>query len=77
MTTEITPAPFGQSLRRLREAAGLSRFQLAVKSGVSIHVINHTERGRYTPQLGSAVALARAVGGTVEEMFGETKGGAA
>jgi len=41
--------------------------------GVSRQTINSIETGRYTPSLPLALALARYLGVTVEEMFDDQK----
>jgi transcriptional regulator with XRE-family HTH domain len=51
----------GDQLRRLREVRGLSRRQLARKSGVRRRTIAAIERGRYTPALDELDAIAKAV----------------
>lgn len=56
-------------LRELRTAAGLSRVQLAVKSGVSMSVIVQVEQGqRDDVKLSTAAMLADALGTTVDSL---------
>jgi len=50
-------------------AAGLSQGELAAAMSVSRQTINSIEKGRYTPSLPLALALARYFETTVEEMF--------
>ena len=57
-------------VRERRTAAGLSQADLASAMSVSRQTINSIEKGRYTPSLPLALALARYFETTVEEMFG-------
>jgi putative transcriptional regulator len=72
MTTGPKPArasaPFGAAVRRLRTAAGLSREQLAVAAGVSHSTVVNLELGYYQPSLPCALALAAALGTTVDAL---------
>jgi putative transcriptional regulator len=56
-------------VRTLRTDCGLSQQQLADSAGVSRQTINSIEKGRYTPSLPLAIALARYFSKSVEEMF--------
>jgi putative transcriptional regulator len=56
-------------VRERRTAAGLSQADLAGAMSVSRQTINSIEKGRYTPSLPLALALARYFETTVEEMF--------
>ena len=56
-------------VRALRTARELSQQQLAEALDVSRQTINSIEKGRYTPSLPLAIALARFFDTTVEEMF--------
>jgi putative transcriptional regulator len=58
-------------VRERRTAAGLSQGELAEAMSVSRQTINSIEKGRYTPSLPLALALARYFATTVEEMFDE------
>jgi transcriptional regulator with XRE-family HTH domain len=51
----------GDHIRRLREMRGLSRRQLARKSGVRRSTVAAIERGRHTPTLDELDAIAEAV----------------
>jgi putative transcriptional regulator len=55
------------------DPAGHAQGQLADVMGVSRQTINSIENGRYTPSLPLALALARYLGVTVEEMFDDQK----
>jgi putative transcriptional regulator len=56
-------------VRALRQDRGMAQGELAQELGVSRQTINSIEKGRYTPSLPLALALARYFGVTVEEMF--------
>jgi putative transcriptional regulator len=56
-------------VRQLRSDEGLSQGELAAALGVSRQTINAIEKGRYTPSLPLALALAQYFGRPVEEMF--------
>ena len=56
-------------VRELRMQQSLAQGQLAEAMGVSRQTINSIENERYTPSLPLALALARFLGVTVEEMF--------
>jgi putative transcriptional regulator len=58
-------------VKERRTAAGLSQADLAGAMAVSRQTINSIEKGRYTPSLPLALALARYFETTVEEMFHE------
>src|SRR5947209_3130224 len=53
---------FGTRLKELREAAGLSRQELADKAGLKIGGIRDIEQGRRMPMFDTAQALAVALG---------------
>jgi putative molybdopterin biosynthesis protein len=60
----------GARLRLARQARGLSQQQLAGMAGVSRQAVSAVESGNCDPSLRVALALARALGMTVEEVFG-------
>lgn len=60
----------GARLRLARRARGLSQQQLANVARVSRQAISLWESGESDPSLRAAFALARALGMTVEELFG-------
>ena len=59
------------NLRTVRKAAGLKQEELAARSGISQGTISRIERGSHAPSVDTALALARALGTTVEHLFGE------
>ena len=57
------------TVRGLREAAGLSLGALGAALGVSRQTVNSIENGKYDPSLPLAIAIARHFGTPVEEIF--------
>jgi transcriptional regulator with XRE-family HTH domain len=53
----------------LRRMAGLSQSELASRAGVSRSLVAAIEAGRNTPSVAAGIALARALGVSVEELF--------
>src|ERR1700759_1665839 len=62
--------PDGTRLRLARQARGLSQQQLAGVAGVTRQAASAVESGHSDPSLRVALGLARALGMTVEELFG-------
>jgi transcriptional regulator with XRE-family HTH domain len=60
----------GGRLRQLREARGLTQGELASRAGVSRQLVGAIEVGRHLPRVDAGVGLARALGVSVEELFG-------
>jgi len=58
------------ALRERRLLQGWSQDQLAERIGVSRQALNAIERGHAQPSVGTALALARLLGTTVEDLFG-------
>ena len=67
--TEISQ-PDRARLRLARQARGLSQQQLAGVAGVTRQAVSAVESGHSDPSLRVALGLARALGMTVEELFG-------
>lgn len=57
-------------LREFRAKKGLTQMQLACEIGCEQGLVSQYERGVYTPSLHNALRLARALGTTVEALFG-------
>jgi molybdate-binding protein/DNA-binding XRE family transcriptional regulator len=68
--TDQGPGGSGMVLRLARQARGFSQQQLAGMAGVSRQAVSAVESGLSDPSLRVALALARALGMTVEEVFG-------
>lgn len=62
--------PFARSLRTLRVRAGLSQVALADLTGLNVRSVGKYEGG-HMPQADAAVAIAQALGTTVDAMFAE------
>ena len=54
----------------LRQERGLSQRELALAAGITRQAVGAIETGRSQPSVGIALALARALGTTVEQVFG-------
>lgn len=57
-------------LRQLREAAGLTQIQLALRVGVTQGTIANWERGARRPQLENLVRISNILGCGVDELLG-------
>src|ERR1700757_3718367 len=64
------PGGTGANLRLARQARGVSQQQLASMAGVSRQAVSAVESGHSDPSLRVALALAQALGLSVEELFG-------
>ena len=62
----MSAAWFAGRLRELREAAGLSRLDLALKAGLKPGTVRDLEQGRRKPQWATVLALAGALGESCE-----------
>ena len=67
--TEV-PSAAGTRLRLARQARGLSQQQLAGMAAVTRQAVSAVESGHSDPSLRVALALSRALGMTVEDLFG-------
>jgi transcriptional regulator with XRE-family HTH domain len=60
----------GKRIKERREAAGLTQQQLAVKAGLSVSNLAQIEQGQKAdPRISTVVALARALGVTVDDLL--------
>ena len=64
------PGSTGANLRFARQARGFSQQQLASMAGVSRQAVSAVESGHSDPSLRVALAIAQALGLSVEELFG-------
>lgn len=69
----MTATDPGVRLRLARQARGYSQQQLAGMAGVSRQAVSAVEAGHSDPSLRVALALAQALGMTIEELFGPGK----
>lgn len=60
---------FGERVRELRQAKGLSQEELAFKTGVHRTYLGGIERGERNPSLKNISAIAKALGVTLSELF--------
>ena len=56
-------------IEELRNAAGLTRQELADQVDVHYQTIGYIERGEYSPSLVLALKIASVLGASVEEIF--------
>ena len=59
------------ALKSARAARDLSQQQLAELVGVSRQTINAIEKGDYNPTINLCIAICRALGRTLDELFWE------
>jgi DNA-binding XRE family transcriptional regulator len=59
-------------VREARLAAGVSQATLATNAGISRQAVGAIEAGRHRPSVDAALAMARALGRSVEELFSES-----
>lgn len=59
-------ATFGEKLRELRDAAGLTQLALAAAAGVPIGTVRDYEQGSRDPLLSNAQRLAKALGASLD-----------
>lgn len=57
-------------MKELRLSLGLSQAELAARAGLSRQQVSAVESGRNTPGVDAALALAGALGSSVEDLFG-------
>jgi transcriptional regulator with XRE-family HTH domain len=62
---------FGALARRIRLERGLSQERLGELSGLHRNYIGAVERAERTPSIVAADRIAKALGTTLEQMFGE------
>jgi transcriptional regulator with XRE-family HTH domain len=60
---------FGQRVKRVRLAAGVTQERLADSVGVTIETISNIERGVYGPSFDTLEKLAAALNTPVHELF--------
>lgn len=60
-------------LRAAREASGKTQAQVAKDCGIYESQYQNIEYGKHEPGVRTAIRIARALGKTVEELFGDQK----
>ena len=68
--TDAQETTTGARLRAVRQARELSQYAVASMAGVSRQAVSNLESGLSEPSLRLAFALSRALGMTVEDLFG-------
>ena len=61
---------FGMHLRKLRKEKGLTQAELAQKIGITQSVVAAYERNAKKPDMGRLPAIAKALGVTLEALYG-------
>lgn len=67
----VMPTRFGERLRELREAKGVTAYRLAQLAGVSRQTLSSIEVGRADPSWDTAIRVARALGISLDELAGD------
>lgn len=65
----VKPTRVTNSLRAVREEAGMTQAELARRVGVTRQTLIAIEQGRYSPTLELAFQLARAFGVGLDDLF--------
>ena len=65
--------PFGEALRRVRLAAGLTQEQLALEADVQRNFISLIETGQNQPTISTVAKLARALGMKASALVAEAE----
>lgn len=73
MAPRTTPTT-GSPVRERRKEQRITQAELAEQVGVSRQTVIAVEQGDYAPSVYLALRIARALGGTVEELFTEETG---
>jgi transcriptional regulator with XRE-family HTH domain len=60
----------GKTVRKLRQAKGLSQAEVAKRAGLSREYVNKIEAGKYDPPLSTINAIAEALGVTARRLMG-------
>ena len=65
----VKPTKVTNSIRAVREAAGMTQAELARRVGVTRQTLIAIEQGRYSPTLELAFQIARAFGVGLDDLF--------
>ncbi|WP_194410342.1 helix-turn-helix transcriptional regulator [Microbacterium cremeum] len=65
----VKPTKVTNSVRAVREAAGMTQAELARQVGVTRQTLIAIEQGRYSPSLELAFQIARAFGVGLDDLF--------
>ena len=66
----VTAAQIGEAVRAARDKAGLTQAGLAEAADISDETVSRIERGAYEPAVSTLIALADALGVSVEQLVG-------
>lgn len=69
---KMTVEDYGKSMRQHREDVGMSIWALGQMSGVHPNTISNYELGKNSPSLVNVIALADALGISIDEYIGRT-----
>lgn len=61
---------FGEKLKTLRTAKGLTLEQLAFEADIELSQVHRVEKGKINPTLTTLIALAKGLDITLAELFG-------
>lgn len=64
----------GQSIKKAREAKGLSRYKLAEMAGIAPITIYQWERGAFCPTITCLIFIADALDISLDELVGRERG---
>lgn len=65
----VKPTRVTNSIRAVRESAGLTQAELAARIGVTRQTLIAIEQGRYSPTLELAFQLSRVFGVGIDDLF--------
>jgi len=61
----------GAKITKLREQLGITMTELADYAGITLAMMQYTEQGKRTPNIGTLALIARKLGTTVDELLRE------
>jgi transcriptional regulator with XRE-family HTH domain len=64
-----TLVQFGEKIKNLRTAKGLTLEQLAFEADIELSQVHRVEKGKINPTLTTLIALAKGLGITLAELF--------
>jgi putative transcriptional regulator len=65
----VKPTRVTNSIRSIRESAGMTQAELARRIGVTRQTLIAIEQGRYSPTLELAFQISRVFGASLDELF--------
>jgi len=71
LRNQETLEKFGENLKTLRIAKGLTLEQLAFEADIELSQVHRVEKGKINPTLTTLIALAKGLGITLAELVGE------